>query len=134
MKNTLIATAIVLIFISLFSTSIASELAYTCKIKHVYELDKDGSLIASPWNKQFIGSEFSVSRVTGEIIGEVIPTLLAESKKVIHPGNTEYSFKTIANFKNQSQLLEVKEFSKGDTKPFVAMSMGGAGIVSGVCK
>ena len=74
--------------------SIASELSYTCKIVNVYEIDEKGSLRTSNWDKQFKDSEFSVSRVTGEIIGEVMPTLLAESTEVIHKGNKEYSFKT----------------------------------------
>lgn len=114
--------------------SFASETAYSCKVLHVYEPQDDGSLKTSNWDKQFRDKEFSVSRVTGEIIGQVIPTLLADSTEVIHKGNNEHSFKTIAHFKNQVQLLEVKEFIQGEKKPFVAMSMGGAGIVSGTCK
>jgi hypothetical protein len=30
--------------------------------------------------------------------------------------------------------IEVKEFRKGTVKPFVSSSMGGAGIVTGICK
>lgn len=131
-------------------SSIAGALAYTCKVIHVYELDDDGSLRSSNWEKQFKDSEFSVSRVTGEVIGEVIPTLLANSTKVINKGNEEYSFKSIANFDSVNkplstgsegaksttdiQLLEIQEFKHGEIKPFVAMSMGGAGIVTGLCK
>jgi len=32
------------------------------------------------------------------------------------------------------QLLEIQEFRHGESKPFVAISMGGAGIVTGLCK
>jgi len=119
---------------AIYSNSIAGELAYTCKVMHTYKLNDDSSLKRSNLDKQFKGSKFSVSRITGEIIGEVLPTLLADSTKVIHKGNEEYSFKAIANFKNQIQLIEVKEFLQGERKPFVAMSMGGAGIASGVCR
>lgn len=122
-----------ILFISCHN-SIAGDLAYTCKVIHVYELDADGSLRSSNWEKQFRGSEFSVSRVTGEIIGEVVPTLMARSTKVINKGNKEYSFKSISDFENQVQLLEIKEFTQGEKKPFVAMSMGGAGIVTGLCR
>ena len=70
--------AIIIFFISFISchNSIAGELAYTCKVVHVYDLDDGGTLKASNWEKQFKNNEFSVSRVTGEIIGMVIPTLL----------------------------------------------------------
>jgi hypothetical protein len=80
------------------------------------------------------GSAFSVSRVTGEIIGEVVPTLMAKSTRVVNQGSKENSFKAVADFGEQYQLLEVLEFRPGDVKPFVAASMGGAGIVTGTCK
>lgn len=132
------------------SASHASELAYTCKVTHVYDLDGDGSLKASVWEKKLVGMQFSVSRVTGEIIGKVIPTLLANSTKVINFGNKEYSFKSIAFFDAVNkplstgdedsestanvQVLEIQEFRAGDIKPFVAMSMSGVGIVTGLCE
>ena len=100
----------------------------------VYEPQDDGSLKTSNWDKLFKDKVFSVSRTTGEITGQVIPTLLADSTEVIHKGNNEYAFKAIAHFKKQVQLLEIEEFIQGKQKPFVAMSMGGAGIVTGTCK
>ena len=145
-------TALIVFFISFVSwhNSLAGELAYTCKVIHVYELDNDGSLRTSNWEKQFKNSDFSVSRVTGEIAGKLIPTLLANSTKVINKGNQEYSFKSIALFDAVNkplssvgedaestagvQILEIQEFRHGDKKPFVAMSMGGAGIITGFCK
>lgn len=148
----LIDVLAILSTITFFSShgSIAGELAYTCRVIHAYDLEDDGSLKTSNWQKQFIDGEFSVSRVTGEIIGTVIPTLLANSTKVINTGNKEYSFKSIAEFDavnkplsegNEEaestagiQLLEVQEFIEGPEKPFIAISMGGAGIVTGICK
>jgi hypothetical protein len=144
----IIMTFFILFIVS--STSVPGELSYTCKVIHVYKLDNDGSLRISNWEKQFKDSEFSVSRVTGEIIGEVVPTLLANSTKVINKGDKEYSFKSIAHFDAVNkplssgvedagstasvQLLEIEEFRQGDKKPFVVISMGGAGIVTGLCK
>ena len=128
----------------------ADDLTYKCKVTNVYDLNDDGSLRVSNWRKQFKGSEFSVSRTTGEIVGEVIPTLMANSTTVINKGNESYSFKAIAKFDAVNkplssgsedavstasfQLLEIQEFHKGPVKPFVAMSMGGAGIVTGTCE
>ena len=148
----MIVRAIVVFFImiSISFASFASELAYTCKITHVYDLDDDGSLKASSFEKELEGSQFSVSRVTGEIIGKGIPTLMANSTKVINAGNKEYSFKSIAFFDAVNkpfskgdedpestanvQVLEIQEFREGDIKPFVAMSMSGVGIVTGLCE
>ena len=36
--------------------------------------------------------------------------------------------------KIEAQLIEVREFQSGKKKPFVAMSFGGAGIVTGLCE
>ncbi|WP_372694751.1 hypothetical protein [Immundisolibacter sp.] len=77
---------------------------------------------------------FSVSRVTGEIIGDVVPTPMAKSTRVVNKGTKENSFKAVADFGEQYQLIEVQEFVTGEVKPFVASSMGGAGIVTGTCK
>jgi hypothetical protein len=112
----------------------AGELSYTCQVLHVYGLSNDGSLSISGFEKQMRGSSFSVSRISGEIIGEVIPTLNARSTSVVNKGSTRNSFKAIADFGNQFQILEVKEFIKKPVKPFVSSSMGGAGIVTGLCK
>ena len=116
----------------------AGELSYTCEVTHIYKLSNDGSLGISPFEKQMKGSSFSVSRVTGEIIGtiigEVIPTLMSKSTKVVNHGSTKSSFKAVADFGNQFQIIEVKEFLKATVKPFVSSSMGGAGIVTGLCK
>ena len=127
----------------LFSTAIlllictnlnAATLSYTCEVTNVYGLNDDGSLKVSGFDKGMKGSKFSVSRVTGEIIGQVVPTIVANSTRVINKGSSENSFKTVAEFDEQFQILEVQEFRKGDSKPFVSSSMGGAGIVTGLCK
>ena len=112
----------------------AATLSYTCEVTNVYGLNDDGSLKVSGFDKGMKGSKFSVSRVTGEIIGQVVPTIVANSTRVINKGSSENSFKTVAEFDEQFQILEVQEFRKGDSKPFVSTSMGGAGIVTGLCK
>ena len=129
---------------------LADDTTFKCKVINVYDLNGDGSLRASNWENKFKGSEFSISRATGEIVGEVLNTKLANSTKIINEGNESNSFKSIAEFdavnkplssesenavsSNSFQLLEIQIFHQGDTKPFVAMSMGGAGIVTGTCE
>ena len=127
----------IIVFFILFVvsfTSVAGELSYVCKIINVYELGNDGSLRSSDLEKEFKGSEFIISRVTGEIIGVAVPTLLARSTKIINKGNNEYSFRTIADFGNRVQSIEIQEFVPEEEKPFIAISMDGAEIVTGLCK
>jgi hypothetical protein len=88
----------------------------------------------SGWEKDMKGSSFAVSRVTGEVIGLVLPTVMSKSTRVINQGSREYSFKSAADFGLEYQLLEIQEFHEGPIKPFVSSSMGGAGIVTGLCK
>jgi len=124
----------VAILLCLSQPAATASLAYTCEVLHVYDLADDTSLRPSGFEKGMTNSSFSVSRVTGEIIGEVVPTLWAKSTRVVNYGSTSSSFKTVADFAGQVQVLEVQEFRQGTTKPFIALSMGGAGIVTGICK
>ncbi|MFQ5752223.1 MAG: hypothetical protein ACE5HI_09525 [bacterium] len=150
MKLLFVSAILLLIISTSYQKSVAGEDAYKCKVNHIYNLTTEGSLMISNWEKQFRGSEFFVSRITGEITGKVVPTLLANSTKVINKGNESWSFRAISEFdavnkpfssKKEDtataasiQLLEIQEFRNGDRKPFVAMSMGGAGIVTGMCE
>lgn len=135
MSKTAFILAISLILISIYNgKAIAGELSYTCEVKHVYSLSSEGSLKPSGFEKQMKGGSFSVSRVTGEIIGLVIPTLMAKSTAIVNKGSAKNSFKAVADFGNQLQIIEVQEFVEGTLKPFVSSSMGGAGIVTGLCK
>jgi len=126
----------VMIAILLFATcnAVAGELSYKCQVSRIYTLSEKGVLETSDYENEMKRSSFSVSRVTGEIIGEVVPTILANSTRVINKGSKDNSFKAIAEFEGQVQVLEVQEFRSGPTKPFIASSMGGAGIITGKCK
>lgn len=142
--------SIFLVLISLSGASLSGELSYSCKIKHIYDLSNDGSLKASYFEKILKGKTFSVSRMNGEIIGKGIPTVLANSFKVVNRGSKDYSFKTVALFDSVNkpfskgdetseytanvQLLEIQEFSDNKIKTFIAMSMSGVGLVTGTCE
>jgi hypothetical protein len=121
------------------SNTVSAPLSYTCDVAHVYDLSREGKIETSSWETQMKGSSFSVSRSTGEITGEVVPTLMAEKTWVVTLGSGENSFKAAAEFvvaqgNRQIQVIEVQEFRASSVKPFVALSMGGAGIVTGVCR
>lgn len=119
---------------ALSSMAEAGDLSYECVIKHVYKLTDDGLLEISGWQNQFQGNSFTISRETGTIAGKVLTTVFAEETRVVNFGSNENSFKAIADFKDQFQLIEIQEFKKGTQKPFIASSMGGAGIITGICK
>ncbi|MBW1994378.1 MAG: hypothetical protein JRI77_07985 [Deltaproteobacteria bacterium] len=112
----------------------AGELTYECVIKHVYVLNDSGRLETSAFENQFKGGSFSVSRETGKILGETLTTAVAKGTRVVNHGDKENSFRAVADFGERLQLIEIQEFKQGKAKPFVASSMGGAGIVTGLCK
>ena len=80
------AAAFVLL-ISATASCLAGDLAYTYEVLHVYRLSEKGTLETSNWENQMKGSAFSVSRLTGEIIGLVVPTLTAKSTRVVNKGS-----------------------------------------------
>lgn len=127
---------IVVLLLYTCSTATAGEVSYNCEVQHVYNLEHDGTLIPSDseWSKHFIGEFFTVSRVTGEIIGDVVPTLLTTSTRIINKGSKDWAFRAVADFEDAYQLIEIQEFRVSETKPFLASSMGGAGIVTGLCQ
>lgn len=121
-------------FITALVFSMEPPKSYSCEVKHVYSLTDQGSLGASQWQEQMKGSEFTVSVISGEIVGDVLTTALASSTTVINEGSKDNSFKTVADFADQYQVVEIQVFREGKVKPFVALSMGGAGVVTGVCQ
>ena len=132
--KTILSVIALILCLGVAGNGVAGLSSYHCEVIHVYTLADNATLETSSWEKEFKGSKFSISRATGDIIGEVLPTLLAKSVKVIHQGSDQYYFKSVADFENQVQTIEVKEFKEDRHKPFAAMSLGGAGIVTGVCE
>jgi len=43
-------------------------------------------------------------------------------------------FKAVAYFNGQIQVIEIQKFKQTKFKPFIALSMGGAGVVTGACQ
>ena len=66
----------------------------------------EGEIETSYYDKEGKDKLFSVSRVSGEIIGDYIPTLKAKSTHVVNFGSSEWSFRTVADFGNSVQVLE----------------------------
>jgi hypothetical protein len=133
MKVSNIAIIIFLIFLS-SAICEAGDSEYQCVAKNVYEINNQGKLVFSSFQKQFAGSAFNVSKGTGAISGKVLTTDLAQKTRVINHGSKDNSYKAVAEFEGQIQLIEIQIFKEGSIKPFIASSMGGAGIVTGTCR
>ncbi len=132
--NKLIGFLLLMFLIPLAAISEAGDLSYDCVIINVYDIDDSGVLKTSGWQEQFKGDKFSVSRKTGKIEGQTLTTVLAKNTRVINHGSKKNSFKAVAEFEGQIQVIEIQEFKEDSKKPFVATSMGGAGIVTGICQ
>ena len=115
-------------------TTIAGESSYSCTVTHVYVVDDNGSLKTSGFESNLKDGRFMVDRLNGAIVGDVLPTSLANYTKVINKESTSNSFKSIADFGNQFQIIVIKECKNGSLKPFVSISTGGAEIVTGICR
>jgi hypothetical protein len=112
----------------------AGPLEYQCMIKSVDDLGDNGMMQESALDRGLVGGKFTVTRATGYISGETLTTRMAKSTRVVSYGTAENSFKTVADFDDQIQVIEIQEFIEGDIKPFIALSMGGAGLITGVCR
>ncbi len=122
------------VLLAVWGASEGGEIAYVCTVEHVYSVSDYGKLIESELNDKLEGARFAVSRLDGKILGEVLTTPSAEATRVVDRGSNSSSFKAVADFADRFQTLEVEEFREGERKPFVASSMGGVGVVSGVCR
>ncbi len=128
-------TRIIIAFFILFVVSfnaVAGERTYTCKIVNVYELGSNGTLKNSDLDRKFKGSEFLISRVTGEIIGVAVPTLLTRSSKIMIRNSDELPFKPLTDFDYKPQLVETNVLDPEEKKSFYAISIDGAGVVTGL--
>jgi hypothetical protein len=125
------------------SSAVAGEFAYTCEVRHLYQLESDGSLKTYPQSeleKLMKQTSFSVSRMTGALTGNSasLDTSLAKSTRVISGGSKDNRFAAVADFgefpngTHTYQLVEIEEFQKGATKPFVLVGVNG--IVTGTCR
>jgi hypothetical protein len=118
------------------SAAYGGELAYSCEVAHEHHLDDEANL--RPFrNPVDVGKTFEVSRLTGEVEGSPLSTRGATTIQVVDEGASEWSFKTVASTTGDEganlQVLIVEEFSSGEWKPFVAITVYGA-VISGMCR
>ena len=127
----------ILIASLMISSLHAGDAHYDCTIKNVYEINDEGALVKkSKKIEDIYKGTFSISRLTGDVVGVTMPTTNASQKIVINPGNSEWSFKALSIYEhpngNEFNGIEVLEYREGLEKPFYAISV--AGVISGTCK
>ncbi len=145
----LIAITFNLVVISQFSY--AGSIDYRCKItqsaSQATRLDKNApnltdDLVTLKTAQKAIGygQEFTIIKRTGEISGSGwVSSAWAEKIMVINQGNNEDSFTELlmspaqADGSRHSMYIEVKQYSIGETKPFLAFGYGGS-VLSGICQ
>ena len=117
--------------------SASSEDSYECTIVAAYDLAVDGTLRPQGAGLDSRGGRFTVSRESGQIIGEWLPTLMASRVEVLRRGDTAWAFESISTYPtpagSSGQLIHIEHFREGPAKSFVAAAPSGAGIVTGVC-
>jgi len=116
------------------SAAHAGKYTYECEIKQLYDIDDAGSLQISAEQGAIVDRKFTVSRISGEIQSETLSSIPSTNTHVMIYGSNEYSFKSVAAYHGQYQLLEVLEFREGIKKPFILSSMDRAVIVTGLCR
>jgi len=119
--------------------SLSDSLSYECTIKNVYSTKGNGDIYETPpiWKDNFIGEKFYVSRTSGSIVGSTLPTDTANKVIVVNKGSNSYDFQSIAIWNDDEansewQVVSIKEFVKGELKPFIAFAA--PGITTGICK
>ena len=108
---------------------------FDCEIINVYNLSGLGTLQSSSSGR---GDRFSVSRRTGEIKGDWVATMNAQKTDVLSDGGSGNSFRAVTYFNvgagHLVQTIDIQVFKPWQRKPFVSFSMGGAGILTGLCE
>jgi hypothetical protein len=143
MTRTSHAAFAVALFSCISGPASAGDFAYICEVRHIYNLQQNGSLETFPTSeleKLMKQSSFSISRETGALTGNsaTLDTSLAKTTHVLNRGSKENSFEAIADFgdfksgTHPFQYIEVEEFNKAAEKPFVLL--GQLGVITGVCK
>ena len=113
----------------------AAEEFYRCEVLSDAHIKNNGELLIVQDSPR-VGLEFAVIRKTGEVIGDVMDTLI--NPNVIASGSESNSYKIIWIQKSAGKngafvdYLNIEEFAKGSKKPFGFFS--GGLLMAGVCE
>jgi hypothetical protein len=138
-RSTLIAVAVAAIaVVGSLAASARAEERYECRIREAYRVTDQGTLEAGAWSGDPQRGRFTVSRESGQVIGDWLTTVRASRTEVTQAGNSEWGYLTLARFQNEHgesiQTIHIQHYHPGPDKPFVASSPGGVGLVSGICQ
>jgi hypothetical protein len=124
-------------WLTLIPTQIlAASDGYICTISEIQELNSTGNLeIYHGIYSTLIGTTFSISRETGEVIGMPFSTKGWKEARVLDRGDATRSFKLMITSHQSNawvRYLYVREFDEGERKPF--WGADGEQMYAGTCK
>lgn len=132
-------------------SSLAGTIDYHCRITQTVsqvtrlapkaEMPQESSAaLATGPSTIYYGQEFTIVKGSGAIAGSgLLNSSWADKVIILNQGSSEDAFTEMilgaptANGGRHTMYIEVKEYSLGDTKPFVAIGYGGP-VVFGLCK
>jgi hypothetical protein len=139
-KNLLYHLLFFLLTLSPFSSD-SQNLIFNCTVKQVMLVGDDGLLIDKPDGDAgvaYIGSQFTVDRETGIILGKDISTKYAKSISIIDEGSRYKAFKisgVIMNMQPTIFFLDIHVWQRTLKNPEFSFSgYFKYGHISGICK
>ena len=114
----------------------AGDFHYECTVISASTLTDNGTLAPHWTNKSWVGTHFTVDRVTGRVIGGPIDNANLKIE-VIDRGTNEMSFQAFSRSTQltHTSLIEIQEYVAGADKPFIGTTtLYYPGVYSGTCK
>ena len=131
-KHSQYFTLVISLLIS--NSLLANEKTYRCEVLSDAYIKSNGEL-SLVQDSPRVGQEFAVVKKTGEVVGDVMDTLM--NPKVIASGSKSNSYKVVWIQKSEGKngvfldYLSIEEFGNGSKKPFGFFS--GGLLMTGVC-
>lgn len=119
-----------------FSNSYAADNDYSCVVKSALVVTAEGTPDTYWTNKNKVGENFIVDRITGRIIGGPLDNSKLDNK-IIDKGTSEMPFQVFSQSKQRTHTthLQIQEFVNLSEKPFIGTTtLYYPGVYFGLCK
>lgn len=125
-----------LMFLTLMPAITHASNDFKCTVNKVYALNDNGVLVSeSGFTAPDVGDEFVVNRQSGQISGRKITNTMSGKSPQVYshlPAYNSYTAITIYEPNLTVDLLQIHEYVKSESKPFIFKGAFGE-VVTGVC-